>query len=95
MKREPGEREIYTEYRGLAMRVLVAARFEPDIGEWAAYIGEWAAYCDAVPGMHHSQEYQEVLDHGDVLPEAVANELFPGQLEYLNTKREHPLVYRL
>lgn len=53
----------------LAMKVLVVAQTRVE--------GTWSAYCDAVPGVNHSQEYQEVLRHGDKLLEEHARMLFP------------------
>jgi len=39
--------------------------------------GTWCAYCDAVPGMRHDDEYQEVLNTGTKLPRGAAEALFP------------------
>jgi hypothetical protein len=40
--------------------------------------GCWAAYCNAVPGMCHRDEQDEVLRHGDKLREDIARALFPS-----------------
>jgi hypothetical protein len=58
-----------TRYRALACDVLVVARTRVECA-WAAYIG-------SVPGVNHRSEWQEVLRHGDKLPEAVARAVFP------------------
>ena len=39
--------------------------------------GAWCAYIDAVPGMNHDNEWQEVLKTGDKLSEKVALAMFP------------------
>ena len=57
------------EYKALAQRVLAVA-VEGNAGDWSAYI-------DAVPGNRHDDEYLEVKDNGEKLPEAVAKILFP------------------
>lgn len=53
----------------LSSRVLVVAQ--------TRVICQWAAYCDAVLGMDHRQEWQEVLKYGNKLDETVARALFP------------------
>ena len=55
---------------GLAMRVLAVATTRIE--------GTWKAYIDAVPGMDHDKEYEQVLRHGDQLGEDIAKALFPG-----------------
>jgi hypothetical protein len=64
------ERDI--QYRALAQHVLAVATTRVD---------GWCAYIDAVPGHRHSEEYGEVLKHGDKLPEKVARALFPAYEE--------------
>lgn len=53
----------------LAMRVLTVAKTRIE--------GSWAAYIDSVPGECHEGEAEDVLRHGDKLPENVARILFP------------------
>lgn len=71
------------QYRPLAMRVLAVAVIshagevaQEQLGE--GKLGFWAAYIDAVPGQRHDDEYEEVADHGDKLPQDVAELLFPA-----------------
>lgn len=56
-------------HRALSMRVLVVA--VPRI-ECA-----WSAYIDAVPGINHTEEYQQVRESGTKLNEDLARLLFP------------------
>ena len=68
----PEEAKTWTpdiEYKALASKVLVAAKTRVE--------GTWKAYCDAIPGKKHSEEWQEVLKHGDQLSEKVARAIFP------------------
>lgn len=53
----------------LASRVLIVAvtRIE----------GAWSAYCDAVPGIRHDDEWEEVWRTGTKIPEKMARALFP------------------
>jgi hypothetical protein len=44
-------------YKALASRVLMVARIEPHYGEWRVYV-------DAVPGINHDNEVEEVLRSG-------------------------------
>ena len=53
----------------LAMHVLVVAQTRNE--------GAWTAYCDAVPGMDHSKEMDEVLRSGCKLPRKIADSIFP------------------
>lgn len=53
----------------LTSRVLVVARTRIE--------GVWAAYADAVPGINHDKEWQNVLDMGDKVSEQIARSLFP------------------
>jgi hypothetical protein len=66
---DPNNFQPYRRMHALSMRVLVVATSRVE--------GAWCAYCDAVPGMTHSNEYQDVLDHGDKLGEEVARAMFP------------------
>lgn len=59
------EKEIH--YKALAQRVVVVATTRVD---------GWCAYIDAVPGQKHSEEFVEVLHHGDKLSEKFARALF-------------------
>lgn len=61
--------EPQVRYVALASNVLVVARTRVE--------GTWAAYCDAVPGLSHRQEWQDVLDSGCKLGEPIARALFP------------------
>lgn len=83
--------QVLTAKRALAMRVLVVARFDVDVGDWAAY-------CDAVPGMNHNHEWQHVRDCGDKMMEEVAEILFRNELgrinQQLKARGDDPLVYR-
>jgi len=56
-------------HRALARCVLAAAQTRIEFA--------WGAYIDAVPGISHRDEFEEVLRHRDKLPEAVARILFP------------------
>ena len=56
-------------YHALASKVLVVMN--------TCCEGTWCAYCDAVPGIRHDNEFQEVLATGDKLPERVARAIFP------------------
>ena len=56
-------------YRSLASRVLVVATTRIE--------GTWSAYIDAVPGMRHDAEYDEVLRHGCKLQADEARVFFP------------------
>lgn len=62
--------EPRTLYKALAPRVIVVA--VPRI-ECA-----WAAYIDAVPGVNHYQERDNVSAHGEKLAEPLARLLFPA-----------------
>ena len=53
----------------LACRVLVVAKTRIE--------GRWNAYCDAVPGINHDDEWEEVKHHGCKLPEHIAEAIFP------------------
>ena len=53
----------------LAMRVLAVATTRVE--------GTWKAYIDAVPGINHNEEYDEVLRVGDTLGEDIAKSMFP------------------
>lgn len=55
--------------RALSTRVLAVARTRVECS--------WAAYIDAVPGQRHSEEFDNVLDHGSKLDEKFARVLFP------------------
>lgn len=39
--------------------------------------GDWSAYIDAVPGIMHKNEFMEVVNLGEKLPEKIAVILFP------------------
>ena len=54
----------------LASRVLVVASVNEPVGDWSAYI-------DAVPGMNHEREWQDVAKIGTKLPQDHAEFLFP------------------
>lgn len=54
--------------RALASRVLVVARTRIECA--------WAAYIDAVPGMRHEEEVDQVLNYGAKLDESIARSLF-------------------
>jgi hypothetical protein len=58
-----------TRWLALSSHVLVAMRTRIEFA--------WAAYIDAVPGMDHRYEFQEVLRVGTKLREDVARALFP------------------
>lgn len=53
----------------LSRRVLAVAVVNEEVGDWAAYV-------DAVPGINHSEEWQEVASGGSKLPESIASLLF-------------------
>lgn len=53
----------------LASRVICVAH--------ARIEGTWSAYCDAVPGIRHRDEMEEVFRHGSKLRENIARALFP------------------
>lgn len=53
----------------LATKVMVVARTRIE--------GKWIAYCDAVPGIDHDSEEDEVFNTGTTLPESIARKLFP------------------
>jgi hypothetical protein len=53
----------------LARNVLVVAETRAD--------GMWKAYCDAVPGMNHDNEWQEVVRVGCQVSRRVARAMFP------------------
>ena len=55
--------------RALASRVLAVAQTRVECA--------WAAYVDAVPGMNHETEFDDVLRTGAKLDEAIARALFP------------------
>lgn len=57
------------EVRALSSRVLIVAKTRIE--------GTWAAYCDAVPGVHHNLEYEQVLAGGDKIGAEIARILFP------------------
>lgn len=38
--------------------------------------GTWCAYCGPVLGIRHSEEHQDVLEHGDKLSEKIALAIF-------------------
>jgi hypothetical protein len=59
----------HVRFYALSSKVLVVSRTRIECA--------WRAYIDAVPGMNHADEYEEVLSHGDALPEHVARVLFP------------------
>ena len=54
----------------LASRVMVMATTRIEFA--------WSAYIDAVPGVNHDDEEEEVLRHGTKLMEKVARVLFPA-----------------
>ena len=54
--------------RALSRQVLAVARTRIE--------GAWAAYCDAVPGIKHDDEFEQVLLDGSKLPEHVAAAIF-------------------
>jgi len=58
-------------YIALASRVLAVASINVEVGDWCVYI-------DAVPGMNHDDEYEEVARKGAKLPERIAKLIFPG-----------------
>lgn len=58
-------------WRALDTRVLVVAKANPGVGDWAAYI------CP-VAGVDHALEYGEVARHGSKVPLWMAERLFPG-----------------
>ena len=60
-------------WRALSSRVLVVAKTRVECA--------WAAYCDAVPGINHANEVEEVTKHGAKLEEKFARALFPGMKE--------------
>ena len=53
----------------LAAKVLAAATTRIE--------GTWKAYINSVPGKRHDLEYNEVLRHGDEIPEHIAKVMFP------------------
>lgn len=61
-----------TAYEVLAQRVMVYAIATIEVGDWAAYI-------DAVPGMNHENEYDQIVAdrRGSKLPYDIAKILFP------------------
>lgn len=59
----------YEWYHALSSTALAAAHTHIE--------GTWRAYCRGVPGIDHTQEYQEVLRHGDQLDEQIARAIFP------------------
>lgn len=63
--------EVEVSWRALASKVLVVAK-----QGGAEY--DWAAYIDAVPGINHTQEVEEVKRSGTKLPYEVAKVLFPS-----------------
>jgi hypothetical protein len=58
-------------HHALSSRVLVVAKIELDVGDWAAYI-------DSVPGKNHNVEAEQVLHKGTKIPYWLAKELFPS-----------------
>jgi len=71
MSKEKPEYEGPVEFWvALDTRVIVAARAQPDVGYWSAYIG-------AVRGNNHDLEYRDVIDHGSKISYRLAKVLFP------------------
>ena len=68
MNKEAELRERGIKWRALSRRVLVVAKPRVE--------GAWKAYIDAVPGMDHPEEVEEVLREGATVPEATARTLF-------------------
>lgn len=64
-------KEAVVDYQALHPKVLVVAKANPLLGDWAAYIG-------AVPGEDHSKEWQDVYDQGAKLRPDLAALLFPN-----------------
>ncbi len=56
-------------HRALSAKVLVVARTRVECA--------WAAYVDAVPGMNHRAEREQVLGYGTKVDESLARLLFP------------------
>ncbi len=56
-------------WKPLASRVLIVAKTRAE--------GAWKAYIDAVPGIRHRDEVDEVLDYGDEASETIARIMFP------------------
>jgi len=54
----------------LGSRVLAVAVVDDQVGDWSAYV-------DAVPGMNHEREKEEVARKGDKLSFDLARILFP------------------
>lgn len=75
---DPNTWKRATQRHALAMRVLAVANTRVE--------GAWSAYIDAVPGMNHAAEEEEVLRHGSKLSEGVARLLFPlfNELSYVD-----------
>ena len=69
MSDEPTYTKPYRTYTALASKVLVVAV--------PGSVGDWAAYCDAVPGMRHRDETEEVARHGDKISKELAVVMFP------------------
>lgn len=59
------------DWRVLDRCVLVVAKANPGVGDWAAYVG-------SIPGKDHLREYDEVARHGSKVPRWMAERLFPG-----------------
>lgn len=70
MDKETELRNKSVQWIPLARRVLVVAAPRVE--------GAWKAYIDAVPGMNHPEEVDEVLRVGATVPEAVARAMFPS-----------------
>ena len=58
-----------TRYRALHTQILAVAKSRVE--------GRWSAYIAPVPGMHHDEEYEDVLKHGTKLSESIALAMFP------------------
>ena len=64
------EFKLIQRFYPLASKVIAAATTREE--------GAWCAYCNAVPGIKHVEEWQDVLDYGDKLSEEIASAIFPS-----------------
>jgi hypothetical protein len=58
------------EFHALTQHVLLVAKVNPAIGDWAAYI-------DSVPGRNYASEAREVIKTGKKLKQGAAVSYFP------------------
>jgi len=70
MDKEQELRERGIRWIPLSRNVLVVAKPRVE--------GTWKAYIDAVPGMDHPEEVEEVLRQGVKVPERIARAAFPS-----------------